>query len=88
MKTLRISKKQLGTIASFSLQGIALSEGLIPNDEMKLQVLFEQSTLAWKQENNGPDFLLLPEHVILCLCESIVALSVQGYKVEIGEYNP
>jgi hypothetical protein len=87
MKTLQLTKKQLETIGSHSLQGILAEKGLIPNDEKAVRVEFETFSLEQCRKNDGPDWVLIPEYVVHCLCESVLSLAKQGYKVEIGEWH-
>jgi hypothetical protein len=87
MKILKISKKMLESIGSNSLEGTIFKEfGEFPKE---LRIEFEQTSTLWKQTNNGPEEIILPEHVPMVLCESILNILKQNYceKLEIGEYN-
>jgi hypothetical protein len=85
METIKISKNNLSTIGANSLEGkIYTKFQTIPKE---LRIEFEQTTLEWKKENKGPDEIIVLEHVPMVLCESILYLSKQCEKLEIGEYN-
>jgi hypothetical protein len=87
METLQISKKDLETMGSNSLQGMIYNK-FKPDVPKELRIEFEQTSLGWRTEHNGCDNIIIPEFVPWCLCESIVNLMNSGYKLEIGEYNP
>jgi hypothetical protein len=85
METIKISKNSLSLIGANSLEGWIFTQfGSIPKE---LRIEFEQSTLEWKQKNKGPDEIIVPEHVPMVLCESILYLSKKCNKLEIGEYQ-
>ena len=84
MKTIKISKQALENLGSNSLQGLIFRElGEIPKE---LRIEFEQTNIGYRKEHNGPDNIIIPEFVPMCLCESIISLMNQGIKIEIGEY--
>jgi hypothetical protein len=78
METLKISKNQLSIIGDHSLEGMIYRQfDTIPKE---LRIEFEQS------ENKRPEKIKIPEYVPMVLCQSILSLSKQCEKVEIGEY--
>lgn len=84
---MRISKKQLETIGSASITGMLLTQKIIPNERMEIVLEFEQSSRELKEKNNGPDLIIIPEHVVMCICDDIVSLMARGYRVTITEYS-
>jgi hypothetical protein len=86
MQVLQISKKDLETMGSNSLQGMIYNK-LGCNVSKEIRIEFEQTSLGWRAEHNGPEGVIIPEYVPWCLCESIVNLMNSGYKLEIGEYT-
>ncbi|MDO8641471.1 MAG: hypothetical protein Q7R33_08050 [Nitrosarchaeum sp.] len=84
MKTLKISKTMLETFGDHSLEGLIYKTfNEFPKD---LRIEFEQSTMTWRQENKGPEEIIIPEFVPMTLCKSILSLSKQ-LNLEIDEYN-
>jgi len=84
MKTIKISKQILENIGSNSLQGLIFKE--FEDIPKELRIEFEQTSIEYRKGHNGPDDIILPEFVPMVLCESIVSLTNQGIKIEIGEY--
>ena len=79
----QISKEQLPSMASCSLIGLITKQNIPPGP---LTIQFEQSSFQWKQEHHGPDDIIVPEHLPMCLCEDIVTLIHMGYTITVGEY--
>ncbi len=85
MKTINITKQMLEAIASHSLEGILYDQGV--REPCELTLSFQQSSLSWRELNDGPEALIMPEYVPMCLCESIVNLIKQGFKVSIWHFE-
>lgn len=81
---IRISKKDLELIGHASLAGMLFSKGIPPGP---VTFLFEQTSMDWKRRNNGPDVLVLNEHIPLSLLENLLVLQRAGYTVTIGSYT-
>ncbi len=79
MKTIDITKKDFETIGTRSLEGLLLERGIV--EPQPITIRFEQSSAAWKHQYGGPDSLIMPEHVPMCLCESILNLQRQGFTI-------
>lgn len=82
MSEIVLTKKQLETIGDGSLLGFAFNAGIVPGP---VTIRFEQSSLAYRQKTDGPDWVLLPEYVPMCLCQGILDLIRHGYTVVIEE---
>lgn len=82
---LDITKADLETIGTNSLQGMLLDKGV--REPCSITIRFQQSSLGWKHAHDGPEVLLIPEHVPMCLCESIVNLQRQGYQITIEPFE-
>jgi hypothetical protein len=83
MTTLRIKRSDWERFATSSLEGLLMGAGLHPNDDVTLEI--EQTSLAWRTEHGGPDLLLVPEYVPMCILESVIKLIGMGCKVSIVE---
>ncbi len=59
----------------------------LPCHDRDIKIEFETRSLAQLQEHNGPDFVLIPEYVPMCLIESVLDLTRNGYNITIGEYH-
>lgn len=86
MKTFKITKKMLETMGSHSLTGRLLMDNIIPTDET-VKLLFQQTTMDYKQKHDGPEQIIVWEHLPMVLCEDVLSLVKNGVKLEIGEYN-
>jgi hypothetical protein len=85
MNTIRISKEQLASLGSNSLQGMIFNKFReLPRD---LRIEFEQTSLGWRKAHNGPEDMIVPEYMPLVLSESILSLSKHCKNIEIGEYQ-
>ncbi len=84
MNILDITKQDLETIGTRSLEGLLLKYDMAEPGPITLR--FQQSSAAWKHQYGGPDSLIMPEHVPMCLCESIVNLQRQGFTVTIEHF--
>jgi hypothetical protein len=54
----------------------------------EITIEFEQTTLNWRKANGGPEEIIVPEYLPMCLCGDIVDLIRLGYKLIIDEYHP
>jgi len=81
--TLIIDKKFLETLGSHSLEGkiFDLCNG-IPKDILELQFL--ESSQSWRDENGGPNEIIINEFVPFCLVESVLNLIRMGVKLQIS----
>ena len=89
MKTFRISKKDLETVGGNYLWGMLANymlENKLKDFPEEVRFEFEQSSMSWKSNHNGPDSIVITEHVPMCLCADIASLSEKGIKIQIGEY--
>ena len=84
MNIIDITKKDLETIGTRSLEGLLVQHDMMEPGPIIFR--FQQSSTGWKEGNGGPDFIIMPEHVPLCLCESIVNLQRQGFTVTIEPF--
>ncbi len=85
MNTIDITKRDLETIGTRSLEGLLLKHGMAKPGPITLR--FQQSSAAWKHQYGGPDSVILPEHVPMCLCESIVNLQEKGFTITIEAFT-
>jgi hypothetical protein len=84
--TLRIAHEDWEKFATASLEGMLVGKGLaIMPDDKDIILEIEQTSFGWKQNNNGPMVLLIPEHTPMCLIESIIHLMEKGYKITVNE---
>lgn len=83
-KTIDISKRMLETLGTASLEGLLFELGL--GEPQPLTLRFEVRSLSWCQEHGGPDQIILPEFVPMCLAKSMVSLVKKGYDLTIEEY--
>ncbi|MCI0564032.1 MAG: hypothetical protein MN733_36615 [Nitrososphaera sp.] len=80
MKRFYVSQKFLETVGTATLFGSLLDDGKLP-DEVVL--VFQQTTLGWKQAHGGPDNYIVCEHVIPCLLDDVVKLIERDVKVRV-----
>lgn len=76
-----ITKKWLQTCGDHSLEGALYEAGV--RHPQPLTLRFEQGVLDPEQ---GPDLLLVPDFVPVCLLRSVVSLCRQGYELKIETY--
>jgi hypothetical protein len=43
--------------------------------------------MDYRRKHNGPDEIIIPEFVPMCLSMDLLTLMNRGIKIEIGEYN-
>jgi hypothetical protein len=89
MLELRVSKKELELWGANSLEGCLAIEGYLAKEgfyQEPIRILFEQWSPEKVEAESGPDMLLLPEYLPLCLCESVISLTQRGVKLEFGVY--
>ncbi len=84
MNIIDLSKRDLETIGTRSLEGLLLKHGMA--EPGPITIRFQQSSTGWRQSNGGPEPLIIPEYVPMCLCESIVNLQRQGFTVTIEHF--
>ncbi len=84
MNTIDITKKDLETIGTHSLQGLLVREGFMEPGPITFR--FQQSSTGWKEGNGGPDEIIMPEHVPMCLCASIASLQKKGYTITVEAF--
>ncbi|MFA5766432.1 MAG: hypothetical protein WC919_00725 [Candidatus Paceibacterota bacterium] len=82
MNIVQISKDQFERMGSGSLVG-KVAEKFPPSE---VTIKFEQTTLNWRKANGGPEEIIVPEYLPMCLCGDIVDLIRLGYKLTIDEY--
>lgn len=87
MQTFRISKKLLETIASASLRGLLWEAGITISDDRELHLEFETFTLQQCRQNDGPDLVIIPEYVPMCLLECVLSFIKNGWTVTVGQYH-
>lgn len=85
-RTVDITKAMLEQFATASLEGLLFELGL--GEPQPITLRFEIRPLSWCQANGGPDQIILPEYVPMCLAKSMVNLARRGYELTIEEYNP
>ena len=76
-----LTQSQLEIMASRSLIGLLAKKKIFSPCEITL--IFPQTTLRWKEENGGPDSLILPEHCLPLLIKDILFLKDQGFDIKI-----
>ncbi len=84
MNTIDITKKDLETIGTRSLEGLLVQHDMTEPGPITFR--FQQSSAAWKHHYGGPDSLIMLEHVPMCLCASIVNLQRQGFTITIEHF--
>ena len=83
MNTIYIAKDQFERMGSGSLVG-KVAEQFGPSEVV---IRFEQTSLNWRKSNSGPEEIIVPEYLPMCLCGDIVDLIRLGYKLKIDEYT-
>jgi len=82
---------EIPNIGSMSLAGkiveaiLARGEGFFSPKNVTL--LFETTGTGWKEENEGPYMMEIPEFTIPCLIQDILSLVRQGVHVDIKYYD-
>ncbi len=84
MYIIHLTKRDLETIGTRSLEGLLLKNNMAK--PAPITIRFQQSSTGWRQSNGGPEPLIIPEYVPMCLCESIVNLQAQGFTVTIEPF--
>jgi len=58
--------------------------GKIPSVDglKKLVLLFEETSLSWRQRHGGPNMWIVPEYTIACIIDDILWLQGHGVVVE------
>ena len=79
MKTIRLDKTFFETCGTNSLEGLLVSEGA--TEPQPILLLFPQTSLGWRQGNNGPDLYIVPEFVPMVLIDSILWMIRKGYTI-------
>lgn len=82
MNIILIGKDEFERMGSGSLVGKVATR--FPPSLIAIQ--FEQTTFNWRKANGGPEEIIVPEYLPMCLCADIVELIRLGYKLTIGEY--
>lgn len=85
---LKIRYEDYEVIGSHSLLG-RLMEGFLDGSLKKegLVLKFQASTLKECEERPGPEILLMPEHVPMCLIEDVIKLVSEGIRVTIDTFH-
>jgi len=83
MFTVKVSKKYLTTFGDASLIGLCFELGYDFKDSLTIE--FEQSSIGYR-ESHGPDEIIIPEFVPMCLAQDIVSLMHRGIDVKISQY--
>lgn len=86
MNELRINHDLLGKLGSGSIIGILADKGFL-HKKQPIKILFKTRNLSQCREHGGPDSVIIPEFVPMCLCDDIVTLIGMGEKLEFGEYH-
>jgi hypothetical protein len=84
MNTIQIKKSELERLGSNSLIGLASHYGFQPGP---LRIEFEEWSYAQTEHNKGPDWVLVPEFLPLCLCQDMLTLTRLGFQVELGKFH-
>lgn len=84
--SIELTQEQLQNMGADSLEGLITKEIGKYDYEIPSKVLlvFPQKSLRWKKENNGPDILMVPEHTIPTLLESVMSLVENGWNIHIS----
>ena len=70
-----------------SLTGIAVNQGWEPVTDKKIEIQFEESSFDFRKNNDGPEWVMVPEYVFGCLCRNVLELNAKGIAVIISEYS-
>ena len=82
--TLRLTRDDFEKIASRSILGRIWNEcNELPKE---ITIEFPSRNLDWNEKHGGPDYLLIPEYVILAICDDIVYLKNNNVNVTIKSY--
>jgi hypothetical protein len=84
MNIVRVSKSQYELMGSASLVAYVTMD--YPPSPVTIQ--FEQTSIEWRKDHNGPEEIIVPEYLPTCLCDDILTLIRLGYTLTIGEYSP
>jgi hypothetical protein len=84
MFTVKIPREFLATFGSSCLTGLCFQKGFDFKDDLRIE--FEQSSIEYRQAH-GPDEIIIPEFVPMCLAEDLLSLAKRGFKIKIGEYT-
>ncbi len=79
MKTIRLDKAFFERCGTNSLQGLLVSEKA--TEPQPIRLLFPQTSLGWKHENNGPDLYMVPEFMPMVVIDSILWMIGRGYTI-------
>lgn len=85
MATVRLTKDDLEKFGSSSLTGRLAKLGTIR--PCPLVVEFEESSAGWRERNDGPEIVLIPEYVPACLCEDVLALTGRGFTITVRAWE-
>jgi len=81
MISIELTQAKLEVMASDSLAGMLAKKNIFSPCEVTLA--FPQTSLRWKEENGGPDSLILPEHCLPLLIDNILYLKDKGFDIKI-----
>jgi hypothetical protein len=79
---IKITKEKLALMGSNSLLGL-IGKGNDPS----IKILFEQTSMRWREKHHGAEEIILPEYVPMCLMSDLLWLVQNGFEVEIDEYS-
>jgi hypothetical protein len=83
MNTVHIYKNTFPTIGSGSLVAIVANQ--YPPSDVTIE--FEQTSIKWRMEHGGPDEIIMPEYIPMCLCDDIITLIRMGYNLKISQWE-
>lgn len=85
--TLRFERMDVERLVTHSLEGKIWNKTDVPLDRIKeLDLEIPGVSRTWNITHDGPNWILLPEHVIAALLRSVLNLQRMGMQVNIKEY--
>ena len=85
MARIRLSHASFETLGSFSLVGMFAEARGDDISDKTLIVEIDETSLSWREKNNGPMLVIMPEFVPRCIMQDMISLLRQGIDVRFEE---
>ena len=83
--TIRLDEELLQGVGSSSITGRVVTEMSYKGLPDEIVLEFPQSSTRWREENGGPNQIILNEYNVLCLIEDLLSLIGHGVKISVQE---
>lgn len=80
---LHISKKEMESFGSLTLEGMIGSRGWTPDVPIELE--FEETSLSERRQRGGAEEILVPEYFPASLVRSMLNLQKMGFQIMLKE---